>query len=334
MSLPNRNFIYFIYFAFILIIFAGFRPIGFDFDSQSYSELIYYESLMVEPTFLLITYFAELFTNDKEFVVRIVFLSYAFLNILILSIAINKFIKFNIISLLFYVFIAYAMLTITQIRFGVAVAFFLWALYDLSNSDRKNFIIKVFIAISFHYSVILALPFVFLSSSNFNKKMYFFLPLVSLIGILFQDYLLNLLINNLNIFSEYLSAKLSIYSKRQHEVAMPIINVLSILIIFIYYTSLVIIDRINNKNILILIKVLGWGISFYFIFSFIEVFSKRIMFALGTIIVILIPIILANFKQRRILLFALIMYVFLYFINSTVNNGLLNYELYFSLLNT
>ena len=124
MTIANRNFIFFIFFAFTLIMFAGLRPIGFDFDSQSYRELIYYESLMVEPTFLFITYFAELFTSDKEFIVRIVFLLYAFLNILILSIAINKFVKFNVVSLVLYTFVAYAMITLTQIRFGVAVAFF------------------------------------------------------------------------------------------------------------------------------------------------------------------------------------------------------------------
>ena len=145
-----------------------------------------------------------------------------------------------------------------------------------------------------------------------------------------NEYMLNLLLNNLNIFSDYLALKLKIYAKRNHSESMPIINILSLLLIFIYYLALTTVKKINNKNILIVIKVFGWGLAFYFLFSFIEVFSKRIMFTLGTLMIILIPFILNSFKQKRILLFFLIIYVFLYFINSTVHNGLLDYELYIS----
>ena len=328
----NFNFIFFITFAYILIFFAGFRPIGFDFDSQKYLNLIVEDYQLLEPTFLLIRYFAELFTNDKEVIVRIIFLVYAFLNMLILSIAINKFVKFNLISLLVYTFTAYAMITITQMRFGVAVAFFLWAIYDLSNSNSRGFIFKTLIATSFHYSLAIALPLVFLSPSSFNKRFYIMLPILFVLSILLKDYFLTFLLSNINLLPDYIGIKLKAYafSEKYRTTSMPLINLLSLLIISIYYLSLLTIKKIDNERLKIVIKIFAWGLAFYFLLSFTEVFAKRIMFTLATLMIVLIPFIVKNFKQKLLFLFFLFIYVFLYFINLTVNNELLDYELYFS----
>lgn len=327
----NRDFIFFVSFAFVLIVFAGFRPVGFDFDSQNYRDFIYYDYQMVEPTFLLIRYFAELFTNDLEVVTRIVFLIYALLNIIILSIAVNKFVRFNLMSLLIYAFTAYAMITITQIRFGVAVAFFLWAIYDLSKSNRKGFILKILFATSFHYSLILALPLIFLSAVNLNRKFYIALPLVFAFSILFKDSLLAIMINNIQLFSDYLAMKLKAYANSEinrTSSSFPLINFLSFLILFNYYIVLIKVKNINNPKFFIIVKVFGWGLAMYFLLSFADVFSKRVLFTLATLLIVLIPFVIHYFKQKIFFLLLILIYVFLYFINVTVKHELLDYHLY------
>jgi hypothetical protein len=328
MNLANRRFVLFIYFAIFLILFAGLRPIGFDFDSQNYSNMVFEDNLSVEPTFIFIRFLAKSLTSDKEHAVRIVLLTYAFINILILSIAINKFVKFNVISLFLYFFMAYTMITLTQIRFGVAVAFFVWALYDLTNSNRKGYLFKILLAISFHYSLALAFPLAFLSPTSFNKRFYFVLPLLFCFTILFKDIFLMILINNVGIFSDYLSMKLSRHARG--ATSLPMLNVLSLFLLFVYYSSLMVVDRVCSTKLNLLLKVLGWGLGFYFLFGFIEVFSKRILFTMAVISVVIIPFVIKKFKNKLLIMVVIIFYGMFYFTNLTVRHGLLDYELYFS----
>jgi len=289
--------------------------------------MVFEDNLSVEPTFIFIRFLARCLTGDKEYAVRIVLLIYAFINILILSIAIKNFVKFNVISLFLYFFMAYTMLTLTQIRFGVAVAFFLWALYDLSNSNRKGYLFKILLAISFHYSLALALPLALLSPSGFNKRFYIVLPLLFSFSILFKDMFLMILINNIGIFSDYLSMKLSRHAKG--ATSLPILNFLSLFLLLVYYSSLMVIDKVSNARLLVLLKVFGWGLAFYFLFSFIEVFSKRILFTLAALSVLIIPFVIKGFKNKLLIMAFVIIYALVYFINLTVRHSLLDYELYF-----
>ena len=68
-----------------------------------------------------------------------------------------------------------------QIRAGVANAIFLLALYELYLNRRKYFLIKILLAILFHYSSLLTLLLVFLRNNRFNIKFYYFLTFIGLI---------------------------------------------------------------------------------------------------------------------------------------------------------
>lgn len=312
----------------ILITFAGLRPIGSDFDSLNYVEYIFNRELLVEPTFTIISEFYKNIFSDREYIIRSVFLTYAILNVLIVCRAINKFSNYSLLSILLYFFISYPMLTFTQIRYGVAIAIFMWALHDLVIVNRKKFLIKIIAASTFHYSLLLALPLIFISSARINKRFYFLLPIVCLGSTAFSSFFLELAISFFSMFSGYIEMKMRVYLNPNLKDTMPVFNSLSAIVICVYYLTLFNFDKISSRKVTVLIKTLGWLLSIYFAMDFIEIFSKRSLFLMSSVIVLLLPFTITLFKQRIIIVFFILIYCTMYYFNMTVRHGLIDYELY------
>ena len=105
----------------LLILYAGFRPVGFDRDSLAYESLFMnpdskFTVLTMEPLFLVICRTLYAFVQD----VRILFLFFAMLGVSLNVVAIKRLCPMYFFPLLIYFSNFYMVHELTQIRAGVA----------------------------------------------------------------------------------------------------------------------------------------------------------------------------------------------------------------------
>ena len=151
----------------VLIVCAGFRPIGVDFDSWNYVGLYQNaEGDIVEVTFWLLSTLIKATIDD----VRALFVIYAFITVLIQAYAIRKLANDWLLALLMLTSHYFIFQNMTQIRVAVSASIFLCAIYWLSKGKRWIYLFLICVAILFHYSAAMLLPLVFFSNKELTKK--------------------------------------------------------------------------------------------------------------------------------------------------------------------
>lgn len=151
----------------VLIVCAGFRPLGVDFDSWSYVGLYQYaESDIVEVSFWLLSTIIKATVDD----VRVLFVVYALITVLIQAYAIRKLANDWLLALLILTSHYFIFQNMTQIRVAVSASIFLCAIYWLSQGKKWIYLLLIGIAILFHYSAAMLLPLVFFSNKDLTKK--------------------------------------------------------------------------------------------------------------------------------------------------------------------
>lgn len=151
----------------VLLLCSGFRPIGVDFDSWNYVSLYQKaEGDIVEITFWMLSTLVKMTFDD----VRVLFLIYAAMTILIQTYAIRKMTDDWLLALLVLSSHYFIFQNMTQIRVAVSAAIFLCALYYLAKGKRWSYIILILIATSFHYSAAMLLPIVFFSNKDLTVR--------------------------------------------------------------------------------------------------------------------------------------------------------------------
>ena len=158
--LGKYKWLIFIIIGLTLILYAGFRPVGFDRDSPNYEAFFMHpdskeSAISVEPTFLWICNFGAIILQD----VRIVLLIFAIIGVTIKLLAIKKSSPILFLPLVIYFGNFYYLHELTQIRAGIAAAFFLLALPYPAEGKKALALILVLLACSFHYSAFVLLPF-------------------------------------------------------------------------------------------------------------------------------------------------------------------------------
>lgn len=151
----------------VLIVCAGFRPIGVDFDSWSYVGL--YQNAasdIVEVTFWLISTAIKATIDD----VRALFVVYALITVLLQVYAIRKLANDRLLALLVLTCHYFIFQDMTQIRVAVSASIFLCAIYWLSQGKRWIYLLLISVAILFHYSAAMLLPLVFFSNKDLTKR--------------------------------------------------------------------------------------------------------------------------------------------------------------------
>jgi hypothetical protein len=329
-SLVNKNFIVFIFFLSILTIFAGLRPAGFDSDSLHYASWVEVGARVgTEPTFSLIVYFWGLFV-DKDILARMMFISYAVINMFVLKLSLDNFTVKKTQALFLYLFLFYSMLTLTQIRAGVGSVIFFWAIYDIIHRNIFAYMLKMSLAISFHYMMVVFVPFYFLNPKKINKYFYIMIVPASMLLALYSDQLKVVVEDNiLSLLPVYIEKKLLSYFSRE-DVSSSIYNFHFLFILIIYLLAILNVNKYKGQCYhIIFTKVLGVGIFLYMITSFVPTLSVRILYVLGLLVIILIPYVVNIFKQSRLVLYSLFFMSFLLFLNTNVRNGLLHWEVLF-----
>ena len=287
-------------FGFIFFLVAAFRPEELDNDFLMYKDLFLYMKNtgheMMEPTFYVISKVTKYFTSDY----RTIFIIYAGLSVFTKLFAIKKISSFYFLSLLIWLSNSFILHDMTQIRASVGAALMLVSIVPLVNKNRKCFFIIAVIAVLFHFSSLIILPFVLLKTDKFNKKIW-----LSLIP--FAYIIIFLGFSPLDFYRiipiQTVQAKVQAYILFQQIDAKDVVNIFSSLVFFKVIIILFFsfnIKKIYEQNRYAIICLKIYIISLVLLISFSKVIavSLRLSELVGVVEIVLIPMVIFGFKPK------------------------------------
>lgn len=312
--------------AILLILIAGFRPVGIDGDSLSYVEFISnfsqeHNYFNKEPAFIFIVYINELIFggNTQSF-----FFAFALIGVSINLFAIRRISLYPIFSLFVYIALFFVLHEMTQIRAGVASAIFLLSIQNLVNRERKQYFIKCFIAFMFHFSSLVMIPIYFINPKKFNKNFYIILPFLGLL--LFQFLSFSMLIRVLSsIPSDSIVSVLSAYEYVYYLGDQPqakLLNAFYISNLVFYFILVFRVRRLDSNFAVACTKVMGYSLFSLPAFFAFPVFAFRLSEFLNVVLILMIPHSIDLFKQRRTATALLGLWLFTYFLFIMVGKNL------------
>jgi len=317
LTISSNSFI-FIFVGFVLILIAGFRPIGIDGDSLNYVSVLHIslsEANFIdkEPAFWIINELNRILFGGNE---QTFFLIFAIIGVSLKLYLIRQYSVTPILSLLTYISMFFILHEMTQIRAGVAIGFVFLALHDLVKKRNISFITKILIATLFHYSAIVMLMLYFLDKNKINSFLYFLLPLVGLF-LSYTNVMIEIMYQAVPILPDFLSTKIHIYLSLMEQGKIKQVNPVNIgnfFLLCIYYLNLYVAAikqkvEVKKGYYLLYIKLLGFGFFVLFSFSFLEVFAYRMANYLFFSIVFLLPIIVLYFREKKLLIALIVIYL-------------------------
>lgn len=259
----------------ILFLVSAFRPYDFDNDAYSYVELfngIGFAAEFIEPTFRFISFVIHNYLFDN---VRLLFLVYALLGVYLKLYAIRKYSDYYLISLLIYYSNLFLFQEMTQIRVGVGCAILLLSIKPLLERNLVKFLLIVFVASLFHYSLLISLCLYLFNSKHINVKAYcFFLILIyslDFFGIHFAS-----LMTKINL--PFLDFKISTNPTDLQEIAVNTRNFLQIfklIVVLIMFKCWKVIAEKNCYSVII-IKIYFLSLISFVIFADSGIYAFRI----------------------------------------------------------
>jgi len=316
--------------AIVLILIAGFREIGLDRDSISYSQFIIGASFNnfrllfdKEPFFWLIVGASKLLFADP---VRGTFVIFAILGVSLKLYAIKKISPFPVLSVLVYICFYFIVHEMTQIRVGVATAIFLIAIPDIVNKNVRGFLLKTALATMFHYSSIIMVPLYFLNPKRYNRIFYTLLPFI---GVLLSVISIpSLLFSSVvPLLTGFIGYRINIYYDLFQMGEMSEINVYNMLylsLLVIHFFIMVNINRFKNPLIIILIKIFSWMLFLFYFFSFMPVLAFRFSEFFGVVLLLLLPSLIIIVQQKLLTSVLVVSYSLLMLVNYLFIQKLLN----------
>lgn len=285
----------------VLVVYAGARPIGFDRDSPNYEMMFMNpdakESVIsVEPSFLWISKICSLLVQD----VRPVLVMYAILGVTLKLYAIKRYTPLFFLPLVIYFGNFYYLHELTQIRAGIASAFFLLAVPFMADKKKLAALGLILLACLFHYSALSLLPLLFLDNSPMGRVKKIIVALV--VPLCFVLYFLGLdMLTTVPI--PYVTDKVEAYKAmseygpvEKNSILNPFpLMKMAVLLYFLYFS-----DTIAKyvPYIHILVKILACSLFVYFAFSSITIVSTRISELYGIIEIVAYPCIVFTIKPR------------------------------------
>jgi hypothetical protein len=316
--------------AFVLVLIAGFRKVGLDRDSISYSRFItgvsfdgFLSLFNKEPFFWLIVEASKLLFSDP---VRGTFVVFAILGVLLKLYAIKKISPFPVLSVLVYICFYFILHEMTQIRVGVATAIFLIAIPDIANKNLRGFLLKTALATMFHYSSIIMVPLYFLTPKKHNKIFYMLLPYI---GILFSA--TSIFSSHFNsvipLLPDFIGYKINIYYELLRMGEMGGINVYNMLyssLLVIHLFAMVNINRFKDPLVIISVKIFSWMLFLFYFFSFMPLLAFRFSEFFGVVLLLLLPSLIVIVRQKILTSVVVVYYSLLMLVNYLLIQKLLN----------
>lgn len=161
------SFIWFVACTFLLfvLIIGMFRGIGIGTDYYSYLYIFKVES-DIEIGFVELIRFVKYLGGGFQTFISLIFLSSFFIKIYFFQ----KISPIPYISIMIYLGFWFLVYDMNGIRQGLAMSITLASSWYLLNGKKKTYYLLVFLAILFHYSAIVFLPFIFILKKEFSNK--------------------------------------------------------------------------------------------------------------------------------------------------------------------
>lgn len=317
-----------------LILIAGFRPVGFDNDSHGYQEALDFFQHgffpIKEPTFIFSLWLSD-FIFDSS--IHSVFFFYAIIAICTKMTVIYKYSAIPVLSLVIYICVFYILHDLTQIRVGVAAAFFISAIPDLIAGKRKIYMIKIAVAVLFHFSAIILFLFSFISNKRIKLVTYFLLPFLTLIFVLLIGDMNALLLKFFNIMPAPIGPKavgyiinLQLYGRFDN------VNIFSkfslcVIMFFVIYTIALVksMSRVNQNVVnpdIIYFKIISIMLTVFYILSSVPVLASRTFELFGVSLIFALPTLALRIRQEKFAMILLVVWsmVYLYIVNIKLLN--------------
>lgn len=287
-------------FALVLALTAGFRDVSLFMDSEIYTNAFYGDvNEKYELSFVFIVFVAKKLSNTPFFM----FFIYAMLGVLIKAYAIKRLTNLYFLSLSLYISYFYILHDMTQIRAGVASAIFLLGIKYLEERNALKYFGSCLIAIFFHYSAIIVIPlYFFIKSGSINKTLWAALiPLSYIFHV--AGFTLSTLIPLIPI--GFVQTLWDLYKFRMSAgigLEINIFNVTQLIRCFIacfmlYYSTTIMKE---NRYFILLLKIYILGIISFVLLADIPDFAFRVSQFLLIVEIILIPLMIYTFKQKKI----------------------------------
>jgi len=287
-----------------LVIFAGFRGKNVDRD---YSNYLYklenattitkgFKLLFAEPASELVKIVATGITS-KPFVY---FLIFAILGVSIKVYVITKYSQFFFLSMCLYLADSFFLHEMTQIRAGVGIGIFLYALQFIKKRQFVKYFIAIIIASFFHLSIILTLPFYTISTKKTQQLLYLILFILSF----FSGIIIMRIINSITVYNSIIY-RLTYYMKLNLTANFknPLLLLRYVIVFFVIY-QMPKIKRLD-ENALLYTKIFIFSVMFFNAFSFMPAVGLRLRELFGSVEILLFPMYVRLFKEKRVAAFFL-----------------------------
>lgn len=271
----------------ILVLFAGFREVGFDRDSENY-ELYFNNcddpmlSFAVEYSYRILSIIFKAVFGDF----RSILLFYAIVGITLKLVALRRITPLLYLPLAIYLSNYYILHDLTQIRASVASALLLFSIPYIDENRKKVVFGLMALAAFFHYSALVLLPVVFLSNKDMGVKERWLWAAIVPLGYLMYFLKINIATA---VYIPYITDKIEIYeSLRDQGLVGEEINVfywVFLLKCTIYLCTLFFYDAVRqeNKYMPIVVKLMGISIFIYLFFAQMPILSFRLSELFGIV---------------------------------------------------
>lgn len=287
--------------VFVMFLLAALRPIGVDNDSSAYENMFNHglaNEFDAEFSFELIGGWVYKVWHTPQ----MLFCIYALISVIFKSIPVKKIASDFYLSVLLIWFCHYYMMQdLTQIRAAAATTFFLFAVMYLIKGNRLLYILFVFMAVFFHYSAIVLLPFVFLGKKDLSQKWEKILFLLPIVGYLFYFIQFNPLVS---LPIPYINEKIEVYEAlRDSGIGGDEINVFSALYLMkliMFYFVLIKYKQIKVffPAISLILKIFAVSYFSYTFFAFLPILSFRVSEMIGIVEIFMVPSIIYAIEPK------------------------------------
>lgn len=271
----------------ILVLCAGFKPVGFDNDSEQYEYFFFnndnpYVLFAVEYSFLLLSRLTRFFIDD----VHVLFLLYGGLGVIMKMSAIRKLSELWFLPILVYLGNYYVLHDLTQIRACMVSGLFLLSIIPLAEGNRKLASLYLILGCVFHYSTLALLPALFFTNKEMTPKWRLIWAMVVPVGYLFWLSGINPLTT---IPIPYIGDKLAAYQelseKGEKGSTINVFNAVFVVTWFSYLYILYFYDTVirHNKYLPLMLRLTGVSILMFLMLSFLPVLSFRISELYGVV---------------------------------------------------
>ena len=296
--------------ATLMVLLATTKSIDHTADGTIYEHIFYNNDeiltqLTTEPTFLWLSRLVLALGGGLIWM----FLIYALIAIPTKLKALYGMTPYIFTALIIYIPIYYELHDLIQIRAAAACAFLLLALNPLSNKRYWTATLLMIIAILFHYSSVVFIPFLFIGNRQlgYNSRM----VVACVIPVCFVIYLMGKDLFSL-IPSSILGGKLDYYQKTSEkgewEMALLYKNVYFMLKVAMMYLCLYFYNHIveNNRLAPLLLNLFLASILSPMLFSTIPVIASRVSDMYGIIDCIVFTFALYLFSPRYLARFGIL----------------------------